>query len=304
MAATSSPESKAPAARKTLLEGPYLRRLEALKLVSRTRTSAGLKGEQRAKLRGSGMEFADYREYVPGDDIRNVDWSAYLRLDKLLVRQFEESGDIATYFFLDASDSMSADPARFELAKKIIAALSYVALHNLDRVNVAAFSDGINSALERLRGRTQAMRLLDFLSRVEPQGETSIQASLRAFFARPRKRGLVVLVSDFFDPNWQEGLRELVRLQQDVIAIYVRSRDDYAPDLPHDALLFDRESGQELRIRTTPELLQDYRNQLDAHRTTLAQECARRGFSFVTANSTGTVDDVVLELQRRGRLLR
>ena len=163
-------------------------------------------GEHRAKTTtASGIEFADYQQYVSGEDTKNVDWRTYLRLDKLIVRLFEEEADLPIYIFFDASASMGhGASAKFDYARKIAAALCYVGLLNQDRVNLIGFADGIAQELSARRGKHQIWHAFRFLESVESGGITAMEKAFKGFFSSRRRRGLVVVVYDFMD---EAGLR-------------------------------------------------------------------------------------------------
>ena len=181
----------------TLFDDEFLKKLEYLNLVSNHMIPGHMHGEHRAKkTTSSGIEFADYQQYVSGEDTKNVDWRTYLRIDKLIVRLFEEEADLPIYIFFDASASMTYGvPAKYDYARKISAALCYVGLLNQDRVNLVGFADGITQQLSARRGKHQVWHAFRFLESVEALGITSMEKSFKAFFSSRRRRGLVVVVA-------------------------------------------------------------------------------------------------------------
>jgi uncharacterized protein (DUF58 family) len=288
-----------------LFDEDFLRRLEYWKLVSRNLKAAGMKGEHRVKQRGSGLEFADYRPYVPGDDIRAVDWASYLRLNKLLVRLFQEEGDLSVYVFLDTSASMElGDPAKFRLARQMAGALAYVALYNLDQVNVLTFRRGIDRALGTLRGNSQVVRLFHFLESLEASGETRIERAVHDYFSLRRRPGLVVMISDFLEPSWQRGLEQVGRLHHDILAIQIKGVDSGTEGMPYETLLIDAESGERRRVRVTPELMDDLEAEIEAHDEEIRSLCSRRGWSHLQASIETPIDDLLKQIFRTGHLVR
>src|SRR3712207_5227898 len=154
-----------------LLEPQFLARLEQLELVSRKIFLGLMKGERRSKRKGQSVEFADYRNYVKGDDLRFLDWNLYARLDRLFLRLFMEEEDLHFYVLLDNSLSMDfGAPTKLHYAKQVAAALGFIGLVNLDRVKVEAFKDRLVQSLPALRGRRSLWRLLDFLDKLQPAG--------------------------------------------------------------------------------------------------------------------------------------
>src|SRR3954462_14159695 len=160
---------------KPLLDPKFLAQLEQLELVSRKIFLGRMKGERRSKRKGQSVEFADYKNYVVGDDLRFLDWNLYARLDRLFIRLFLEEEDLHVYLLIDNSLSMDfGSPTKLRFAKQVIAALGFVGLVNQDRVIVEAFNDRLPQRPPPLRGRKSLWRLLDFLNKVEPAGPSDL----------------------------------------------------------------------------------------------------------------------------------
>ena len=210
-----------------LFDEEFLRKLEYLNIVSKHLVPGHMHGEHRARKVGTGLEFADYRAYVPGEDVRNVDWRTYLRLDRLILRLFEEEADLPIYVFFDASRSMDhGEPPKFDYARKVAAALTYIGLLNLDRVNLIGFAGGIAGEMSSRRGKNQVWHAFRFLESLSASGTTAMELAFRSFFSTKRRRGLVVVVSDFLDENGFGRAFDLLRyFRQDVFAIQVLGLD-------------------------------------------------------------------------------
>src|SRR5271165_731094 len=179
-----------------LIEPQFLARLEQLELVSRKIFLGRMKGERRSKKKGQSVEFADYRNYVVGDDLRFLDWNLYARLDRLFLRLFMEEEDLHFYVLIDNSLSMDfGTPTKLHYAKQVAAALGFIGLVNLDRVVIEAFNDRLLQTSPVLRGRRSLWRLLDFLKKIEPAGPSDMKQSLRTFSLKSSGRGIVVLLS-------------------------------------------------------------------------------------------------------------
>lgn len=290
----------------TLFDEEFLRKLEYLKIVSGRLIPGHQRGEHRAKKRGSGMEFADHRPYVAGDDIRDMDWRTYMRLDKLLLRVFEEEADLPIYIFVDASKSMDfGQPSKFDYARKVAAALSYIGLLNLDRVSLIAFANGVIDDIASRRGRNQIWRAFGFLDRIRVGGDTSLEAALRSYFGVKRRRGLVVLLSDFLDENELDGgFRVLRYFQHDVFGIQILGAEEAMPDLPEEVTLVDAESGTSERLELTPALLQDYHEELERHTQRLEAYCTRQGWGFLRTLTAVPFEDLIVKVFRQDRFLQ
>src|SRR6059058_275059 len=179
-----------------LLEPQFLARLEQLELVSRKIFLGRMKGERRSRRKGQSVEFADYRNYVVGDDLRFLDWNLYARLDRLFLRLFMEEEDLHFYVLIDNSLSMDfGTPTKLHYAKQVAAALGFIGLVNLDRVLVEAFNDRLVQSLPAVRGRRSLWRLMDFLQKLEPAGPSDLKKALRSFSIKCSGKGIVVLLS-------------------------------------------------------------------------------------------------------------
>ena len=168
--------------------------------------------------RGTGLEFADYRQYVAGDDFRHLDWKAYLRLNRLILRLFEEEEDLPIYMFLDSSQSMNyGDPTKFDYGRRVAAALCYIGLSNLDRVNVIPYADKVKGELRPNAERDESSECFDFLKRSLPGARPMLASRSRPTARETRRRGLAVVISDFFDASgFQTGLDILRHFKHDI----------------------------------------------------------------------------------------
>src|SRR6267378_2032981 len=224
---------------KPLLDSLFLAKLEQLELVSRKIFLGVMKGERRSKKKGQSVEFADYRNYVKGDDLRFLDWNLYGRLDKLFLRLFMEEEDLHFYVLLDNSLSMDfGTPTKLHYAKQIAAALGFIGLCNLDRVMIEAFNNRLTQSLPPVRGRRSLWRLLDFLQKIESAGPSDLRRALRSFTIKCSGKGIVLLLSDFMDKGgYEEALRYLIARQLDIYAIQILSQEEISPEIVGDLKL-------------------------------------------------------------------
>ncbi len=289
-----------------LLDEAFLRQLEVLGLGLRRPAAGQLRGTHRSRRSGSGMIFSDFRPYSPGDDVRHLDWASYLRLDRLVLRLFEEEADLPVHLLVDCSASMDfGQPSKFDHARRLAAALAYVALSGHDRVNVAGFAADGPQALPTCRGRNQAAQVLGFLESLRPVGGTRLLASLRAYFGGARTRGLVVLLSDFLDREGVEpALGLLARLGHEVVLVQVASPQERDPELPEEVVLVDAEDGSALELEITPALLQAYRDAFRSHSEDIEARCRRQGWTYLAAGTERSVESLVLRSLRQEGLLR
>lgn len=289
-----------------LFSEAFLRQLEHLAVVTRGPVAGHLRGHHRSRRTGSGMVFTDYRPYSPGDDTRNLDWGTYLRLDRLILRLFEEEADLPIYIFIDASRSMDfGTPSKFDFARRFAAALAYVGLVNHDRVSLVAFADGVVDELPARRGKQQVWRSLHFLERLQASGETNLQAALRRYFGSRRTRGLVVLISDFLDRAGYEGGLQVAReFRHDLFAVQVTASEEVEPDLADEVMLVDSEQGQVTRARVTPELIEAYRETFARHGAQIEGFCRGQGWGYLRAWADAPLEDLVLRSLRAEGLVR
>lgn len=283
----------------------FLRKLEMLSLIARRLLSGQFKAERRAKKVGSGVEFADYRGYVPGDDFRSVDWRAYMRLDRLILRLFEEETDLPIYLFLDCSGSMGGrDTRKLDYAKRVVAALGYIGLSNLDRVHILAFADGVIEELPQQRSKSQIFNIFRFLAQVKAANSTNAGEAFHRYFTARRRRGLTVVVSDFFDPHGVRAALDTLRYRrQDVLAVQVLSPEDIDPPLNGEITLVDAETRERQDVTVTPPLLKAYREEFDAFCAEIERYCTLYGFGYVRTVTEVPFEDLILQVLRQGRFI-
>lgn len=290
----------------TLFDDEFMKKLEYLNIVSSRMIPGHLHGEHRAKKKtDSGIEFADYRQYVAGEDTKNVDWRTFMRLDKLILRMFEEDADLPIYIFFDASGSMDhGDPSKYDYARKITAALAYIGLLNHDRVILVGYADGIAQEMSARKGKNQIWNAFRFLDSVRAAGETSMQKAFRNFFSSRRRRGLVVVVSDFLDgTGWSKAFDMLRYFRQDLFVVHVYSVDEQHPEMPDEVLLEDSESGATERIKVTPGLLAAYAEMFEEHCEEVNSYCRKNGYGYVRTDTGLPFEDLILRVFRQGRFL-
>ena len=286
-----------------LFDDVFLKKLDHLSFVSKRLLAGTRMAERKSRKRGSGLEFADYRAYVSGDDFRYLDWKAYLRLNRLILRLFEEEQDLPIYLILDVSGSM-AEEAKFDLARKIAAALCYVGLVHLDHMTILTFAQGLVHESSPGRGTGRIFRVFELFERLEAAGPTDLRESLKAFASRPRPVGLTVIISDFMDPGgFEAGLKILRTLGHDVFVVHVASQADRDPATLGDVRFVDAETGELRDVDVTPRLSAAYARAWDAHATELQHFCGRYGLGYVRADAERPFEEIVLQAFRQGRFL-
>src|SRR6266850_1349061 len=290
----------------TLLDPAFLHRLEQLELVSRKIFLGLMKGERRSKRKGQSVEFADYRSYVKGDDLRFLDWNLFARLDRLFIRLFQEEEDLHFYLLVDNSLSMDfGNPTKLHYAKQVAAALAFIGLVNMDRVVVEAFNNRLTQTMPAARGRRSLWRLMDFLQKLEPAGPSDLRQALRTFSLKSSGKGIVVLLSDMMDKGgFADALRYLVARQLDIYVIQVLSQEEIEPEIVGDLQLVDVEDDDVAEITVSGPLLKRYKQNLAAYRASLSEFCSRRGIAYLFTSNQVPFERLVLSHLRRRGLVR
>jgi uncharacterized protein (DUF58 family) len=284
----------------------FQRKLESLALVSRRVFAGRLRAERRTKKSGSGVEFADHRDYQPGDDFRSLDWSVYQRFERLLVRLYEEEEDLAIYFVLDASTSMAfGDGRKAAYARKVVAALAYVGLANLDRVSIVTTTDQLLSRLPETRGKARVFKAFRFLRDVEFNGTTDLGDAMKTFVALNKRRGLAVLVSDLYDPHgFEKGLNVLRYNKFDPFVVHVIDEREARPKMHGDLLVYDCETGAEREVTVTAKVLARFGQAHAQYLAEVERFCAAHQVPYVAASVDVPFDELILRVFRRGGFLR
>ena len=289
----------------TVFDEAFLRQLERLLLLMRSPVRGGLKGGRRSVKRGQSVEFADYRDYAPGDDLRQLDWNVYARLEKLFVKLFVEEEDVTISLMVDASASMTfGAPSKLLFAKRAAAALGYIGLASEDRVRVIALSGRMARRRNALRGSGRVFRLLADLSAIEAaEGPTDLVGAARHAAAQLHGRGVVILVSDLLDPSADRVIRELAATGSELIVLHVLSPDELDPPLEGDLHLLDSETGEGIDVTVDLATLDAYKSRLAGWKAGFADVAAKRRATYVDLPSDANLSDLMFAELRRRRVL-
>jgi uncharacterized protein (DUF58 family) len=323
-----------------LFDADFMRKLERLSLVSRKLKSGQLKGERRSPKRGQSVEFADYRNYTHGDDLRRVDWNAYARMERLFIKLYQEEEDLTVHILLDASKSMdwgdpdavtltapvtprdveapsprqpttdnrqpTTDQNKLVYAKRTAAALGYIALSNLDRLTISAFSQLGLQRFSAVRGKGHAVSLLRFISGVRAEGGTDLDLMLRQYANQSKYAGLLFVLSDCLaEGGGTEGLSALQAAGHEVNLIHILSPAEVHPELAliGDLQLKDVETGATQEVSIDGGVLDLYREKFEAWQGGIERFCRKRGINYLMVTTDQPFEDLVLHyLRRRGIL--
>jgi uncharacterized protein (DUF58 family) len=289
----------------TVFDEAFLRQLERLLLLLRAPVRGGLKGGRRSVKRGQSVEFADYREYTLGDDLRQLDWNVLARLEKLFVKLFIEEEDVTITVLLDGSASMaSGTPDKLQFAKRAAAALGYIGLASEDKVALSVLGGRVSRRRTSLRGSGRALRLLAELSAIAPaDGPTDLVAAARNAAAQLTGRGVVVLLSDLLDPAADRVIRELASTRSELIILHVLSPQELDPPLEGDLRLVDSETGEGVDVTADLATIDAYRARLAAWKEEFATLAARRQATYVDLSSDVPLNELIFAELRRRRVL-
>lgn len=291
-----------------LFDEKTLRKLDSLMLMAQKIRAGAIKGERRSSRRGTSIEFADYRNYVRGDDLRRIDWNIYARLERPFIKLLEDEEDLAVYLLLDGSASMdwprsgSRDRHKFLYARRVLAGLAYIALGSGDRVSAQVLRADGPVRWGPLRGRGHTLGLLKWLEDAYTRGPVDLNAALRDFALRTPRAGLVILLSDLMAPEgFEEGLRALQSRGHEVAVIQVLAPDEVAPEITGDLRLIDVESGAPQEVTIDPAMRALYMQRFEAWQADIAAYCLRRGVHFVAVETSMPWEQLLLsELRRLG----
>lgn len=289
-----------------LFDDEFQRKLEYLAMVSKRVFSGAMRAERRTKKTGSGIEFADHRDYAPGDDIRALDWHAFQRFDRLLIRLYEEEEDLSIYFILDTSSSMGfGEGQKLRQAKRLAAALAYVGLANLDRIAIVTATDEISGRMPTTRGKARIFRIFRFLSGIKAEGETDLGEAMKTFVAQHKRKGLAVVLSDLYDPEgFERGINVLRFNRFEPYVIHLVDSRDGKPDIRGDVRVYDCETGAEREVTVTAKILEKYQSAYGEYLDEVQRFCTSRQVSYFRADVEASFDELILRVFRRGGFLR
>jgi uncharacterized protein (DUF58 family) len=304
----------------SLLTPELLRRLEQFQLLAARRAKSSAKGERRSRARGQSVEFADYRNYVPGDDFRYLDWNLYGRLERLFLKLYEEERELPVRIFLDASESMTfGQPRKFDFARQVAAAIGYVALSGFDRVSVIPFPAMPSEAeqdpavrnrelaarggLRSVRGKKSVMEYFQNLSALTAGGSATFNEALRRGALEARQAGLAVVISDFLDPaGYEPGLAALVGRGFQVDLVQILAPEELAPSVFGDLRLVDSETGGLQEVTFGKYRLRAYQQTVQNFLQRLREFSQARGINFFSVSSNTPLEELLLKQLRKSEV--
>jgi len=292
--------------RAALFDSAFLARLEHISFVTRRARKSHLRGEHTTLHRGASLEFADYRQYQPGDDFRYIDWNIYSRTHRLFVKLFQAEENLNIHILLDTSRSMGfGTPPKLEYAARVAAALAYVGVHNLDRVAITSFSDTLSRGLPAMDRRSDIVHLLRHLESLKADGRTDFNTSLSRYASSTPRAGLAFIISDLLDEGgYQTGLEALLRRGFDIVLIHLLDPAEINPELTGAYRLVDSETERSVDLDVDRSLLQAYRARSGRFFQQAQAFCFQNGIEYVRVTTAVSLQTLMLEYIRTGVYVR
>lgn len=282
-----------------LFDEKTLRKLSQLTLVASQIRSGMIKGERRSVKRGASVEFADYRDYAHGDDLRRLDWNVYARLERPFIKLFEEEEDLAVYILVDGSLSMDwgeSDQNKFRYALNLAAGLGAITLSAGDHLTVRIlYHDKPSAQYGPVRGQRRLVQYLSFLEALHPGGSTDINRPLRDVALSAQRPGLAFLISDLFAPEgYQPGISQLQSRGYEVSILHLLAPDEIEPPLAGDLRLIDVETGQAQEVSLDGGMRAVYQRRVKDWQAEIQAYCRRRNIHYLNITTSTAWDKVVL----------
>jgi uncharacterized protein (DUF58 family) len=289
-----------------LLSPQLLAQLERLELVSRKVFRGRMKGERKSKRKGQSVEFADFRQYVPGDDLRFIDWNLFARMERLYLKLFLEEEDLHFYALIDTSESMNfGEPTKLQYAKQLAASLGFIGLCRADRVKIETLGTSSRQPGPVLRGRSSLWRMMDYLEGIEPGRNVSLAEGVKNFCLRNTGKGILVLITDLMDKEgYEKALRFLVTQQMDVYVLHVLCPEELNPEVKGDLKLIDCEDEDVAEVTISRPLLEKYKRTVAAFIDGARNFCSRRDMTYLMTGTDTPVETLVSNYLRRRGLVR
>ena len=287
--------------KRRILDGDFLDRLDAASLCLKKPMTGYFGGARKAPSYGSTVEFADFREYFPGDDIRRIDWNVYARLEKYFVRLFTDERQMHNHIMIDCSSSMACgSPEKATAALRIAAAFGYLSVSSMDRVSYFLLKD--NKAQDigfRVYNKESFYRAAQVLENTDFEGQTDLEKSIINLPSPGHDDGLTIIISDFFtESSWKKALDFLMYNKRETLMIQVLSPDELYPDFDGRIHMNDSEAiggndARNMRIRITRKTVEAYQRALDEYEKELVDFCASREVTFFTVSSDDPIEKVI-----------
>ena len=289
-----------------LFNEDFFKKLNKINMNINFKLSSGTQGGRKSKAKGVSVEFSDYREYAPGDDFRRIDWNAYGRFNKFFIKVFMEEREGVFNFFIDKSKSMDYGLInKKDTALKVVAALSYIALNNLDRVNISTMDSGSIENIKSAAGSKAFQRILRELENLEFKGSTDLTKSIKKRPLTPR--GVSVIISDFLNNegnrDLEDALRYLAFKKQDIILVQILAEEEINPDFNNEITFIDSETNENVKMSLNPNIIKEYKKTLKAYKKSIEDLAKKYGGKFISVSSSMEIEEIILGEFSKKRVL-
>ncbi|MCS7201877.1 MAG: DUF58 domain-containing protein [Dictyoglomus sp.] len=287
------------------LDLSLIEKLEKLRLFAKKIKITGTFGERKSPKVGRGSEFADYRNYQIGDELRYIDWNIYARLEKFLIKLFEEEEDLDIHILLDSSLSMKfGKPSKLLYGKELALAFAYLGLSSWEKIRFASFQESINNLVSLERKKESIFNLFRVLKIIKPSGITDINNVLKQYLSWQKRKGVLIVISDFLSPTgYKEGLSLAKYKKFSIYAIQILGEEEINPPLKGDLLLVDCETNEKREVLVDENLIEIYKRELDKFLKELEEFTSNYGIEYLRTVTSLPVEDLLLKyLRSRGWL--
>ncbi|MGL5353145.1 MAG: DUF58 domain-containing protein [Clostridium sp.] len=289
-----------------IFDEDFFKKLNKINMHINFKLSSGTQGGRKSKAKGVSVEFSDYREYAAGDDFRRIDWNAYGRFDKFFIKVFMEEREGVFNFFIDKSKSMDyGEINKKDTALKVVGALSYIALNNLDRVNVNTMESGTVKSLKSATGNKGFQRILKELESMEFDGSTDLSQSIKK--RNLGSRGISIVVSDFLNNNGldtlEDGLKYLAFKKQEIILVQILADEEIDPQFNNEITFIDSETNENLKMSLTPNIIKEYKKALKNYNKNLEAIVKKYGGKAISVSSSKSIEEIILNDFSKKRVL-
>jgi uncharacterized protein (DUF58 family) len=288
-----------------LLDRQFLEKLERLTIHWQKSFNGLVGGHNSSRFAGGGQEFLDHRHFHHGDDLRAVNWRAYLRLEKMFLKMFQVEPRVPVRMLIDTSESMNSEGGiKFDYARKLAASLCYVGLVRLDTIALRPFGARLGEGMQCGGGRHRFSPVMDYLSTLETGGQTNYLEVVRQFISTHPQRGLLIIISDFLDDaGCERPLQYLADFGHELLLVQVWSEDDRTPPWLGDLDLVDAETDARLQLQFDETARESYTRSFDKYADSLQQFALRNGGRYVGVSAAMPIEDIVFGSLVRSRVI-
>ncbi len=284
----------------------FFKKLNKIHLNLNLKISKGYQGGRKSQAKGVSVEFSDFREYVPGDDFRRIDWNAYGRLDKLFIKVFMEEREAVFNIFLDKSKSMDyGEKNKKNTSLQVVGALSYIALNNLDRVNVNIIEEDKLYELKGGTGKKGFQSILKQLETLEFSGKTKLSDSITK--RRINNKGVSIIISDFFCneglDTLEQGLKYLAYKKQEIVLVQVLCEEEINPSIEDEVTLIDKETGENIKLSINSKVIEEYKKALKDFNNKLEKLVKKYNGKVIFTNTNMSLEEIILGEFGRNRVI-